>query len=84
MISLHKITKLMPLDDFILKVDFGNEVKLYDDLKPLLKKNVAFQDLKRMPGLYEQAKIDVGGYCIVWNDLLDLSAETIYQNGISA
>ena len=83
MISLHKITKLMPLDDFILKVDFGNEVKLYD-LKPLLKKNVAFQDLERMPGLYEQAKIDVGGYGIVWSDLLDLSAETIYQNGISA
>lgn len=83
MISLHKITELQTLDNYVLLVSFGDEKKSYD-LKPLIAKYDIFQELINVPSLYKQAKIDIGGYGIVWNDMLDLSAETVYQNGIAA
>lgn len=78
----HKITSLAILPDFILLVGFGKEFKQFD-LKPLISKYPAFSALTETPGLYENAAIDVGGYGIVWNDDLDLSAEAVYEKGVA-
>ncbi len=78
----HKITSLATLPDYILLVGFtGNEFKQFD-LKPLMHKYPAFRSLSEIPNLYEQAKIDAGGYGIVWNDDLDISAEGLYEKGV--
>lgn len=79
----HKITSLATLPDFILLVGFQDGEYKQFDLKPYIKKYPAFQSLKNVNGLYEQAKIDVGGFGIVWNDDLDVSAEGIYEKGSS-
>lgn len=79
----HKITSLATLPDFILLVGFQDGEYKQFDLKPYIKKYPAFQSLKNVNGLHEQAKIDVGGFGIVWNDDLDVSAEGIYEKGSS-
>lgn len=79
----HKITSLATLPDFILLVGFQNGEYKRFDLKPYIKKYPAFQSLKNVNGLYERAKIDVGGFGIVWNDDLDVSAEGVYEKGFS-
>ena len=38
--------------------------------------------LTEVAGLYEQVKIDIGGYGLIWNDDLDISADGIYEKGI--
>lgn len=79
----HKITSLAMLPDYILLVGFAcGEFKQFD-LKPLMNKYPPFASLKNVDGLYEQAKIDAGGYGIVWNDDLDISAEGIYEKGVA-
>ena len=47
---------------------------LYYDLKPIINKYLPFKDLVNINGLYKQAKIDVGGYGVIWNDELDISS----------
>lgn len=79
----HKIVSLATLPDFILFVGFSDGEYRKFDLKPYIKKYPAFQSLKDISGLYSTAKIDVGGFGIVWNDDLDISAEGIYEKGIS-
>lgn len=78
----HKITSLATLPDYILLVGFsGGEFKQFD-LKPLMGKYPAFAALENVEGLYRQAKIDAGGYGVMWNDDLDISAEGLYEKGI--
>lgn len=76
-----KITSLATLPDYVLLVGFsGGEYKQFD-LKPLINKYPPFKSLTEVEGLYGQAKIDAGGYGIVWNDDLDISADGIYEKG---
>ena len=78
----HKITSLQIKSDYLLVVGFSNnKVKLFD-LKPYIEKYKPFKQLANQPGLYKTAKIDIGGYGIVWNDELDISAEGIYEKGV--
>ena len=79
----HKITSLAALPDYILLVGFADGEFKQFDLKPLMDKYPPFKTLKDVDGLYEQAKIDAGGYGIVWNDDLDISAEGIYEKGVA-
>ena len=79
----HKITSLAALPDYILLVGFADGEFKQFDLKPLMEKYPPFKTLKDVDGLYEQAKIDAGGYGIVWNDDLDISAEGIYEKGVA-
>lgn len=78
----HKITSLATLPDYILLVGFAKGEFKQFDLKPLMDKYPPFATLKDVDGLYEHAKIDAGGYGIVWNDDLDISAEGIYEKGV--
>lgn len=78
----HKITSLATLPDFVLLVGFQSGEYKQFDLKPYIDKYPPFRSLKDINGLYEQAKIDVGGFGIVWNDDLDVSAEGIYEKGV--
>ena len=77
-----KITSLATLPDYILLVGFTTDEYKKFDVKPLIKKYPPFKALVETEALYEQAKIDVGGYGIVWNDYLDLSADGVYEQGV--
>ena len=54
--------------------------KLYD-MKKLFTDYPVFKSFETTPGLFETAKVDIGGYGIVWNEELDIDAEEVYQNG---
>lgn len=77
-----KITSVATLPDYVLLVGFSTGEFKQFDIKPLINKYPPFKMLTQINGLYEQAKIDVGGYGIVWNDDLDLSADGLYEQGV--
>lgn len=79
----HKITSLATLPDFVLLVGFSDGEFRQFDLKPYIEKYPPFRSLAEINGLYEQAKIDAGGFGIVWNDELDVSAEGVYERGVA-
>ena len=80
----HKVKDIQPLPEFNLLVSFqSGEQKKYD-VKPLFEKWGAFKMLVSTVGLFEQVKVDCGGYGISWNDELDLACNELYYNGVSA
>jgi hypothetical protein len=48
-------------------------------VKPLFEKWTAFQTLSRVSGLFEQVRVDAGGYGISWNEYIDLSCDELYN-----
>ena len=64
-----------------MEVEFQTgEVKSYD-MKNLFEKYPQLEALRNRE-LFLQGKL-MGGYGIVWNDELDIEAETIYEDGVT-
>jgi len=78
----HKVRIINPLPNYSLLVQFENEEKRQYDIRRLVDEQDVFKALFYIPGLFEQVKVDSGGYGISWNDELDLSCNELYYNGI--
>ena len=77
----HKLQGVFPMEDFVLGCKFQNgAIKLYD-IKPLIREISAFAYFTEHPEAFKQVSISPGGYGIIWNDELDLSAEEVWVNG---
>lgn len=68
-------------DNYILAVLFTDGVRTEYDVKPLFEKWEVFNDLKNIRGLFQQVKVDAGGFGISWNDEIDLASEELRING---
>jgi hypothetical protein len=77
----HKVVKVQPLEQFRVDILFEDGTQKKYDVAPLFSKWEAFFALKDIPGLFEQVRIEPGGYAISWNDEIDLSADELWQNG---
>ena len=42
----------------------------------------AFQELKTLPGLFGNVRLDSSRTCVVWNERVDLPSDTIYEYGV--
>ena len=79
----NRITKIFPKPDYLLHAIFMDGTQKLYDVKPLMSEIPDFEDLRQIEGLFEQVRVDVGGYGIVWNSRLDLSSDEIYENGVT-
>lgn len=81
MIMFHKVIKLEFMQDTILELTFqSGEVKRYD-MAALFSKYPQLEALKDRE-LFLSGKL-MGAYGIVWNDELDIEAETVYEDGVT-
>ena len=80
-ILFHKVSEVKPLPDYRLHVYFVNGEKCIYDIKPLFDKWHSFNSLKQIDHLFEQVKVDNGGFGISWNDEIDLACDELYYNG---
>ncbi len=77
----YRVKEVRPLPSYNLLVSFvTGECKRYD-VAPLFEKWDAFRTLLDVNGLFEQVKVDAGGYGISWNDDIDLSCNELWENG---
>lgn len=79
----HKVKEVRPLSDFRLAVLFESGERRNYDVRPLFDKWQTFKALSDIAGLFNQVKVDAGGYGISWNDEIDLSCDELYFNGKS-
>ena len=77
----HKVNNVETLPNYELSVQFAEGITKKYDLKPLFKKWKQFAALKNNEELYENVKVDQGGFGISWNDELDLSCNELFDNG---
>ena len=78
----HKIKTVSALPEYKLSVQFSEGVTKIYDVKSLFDKIPVFADLKDNAQEFFSVSVDVGGYCIVWNDDLDLSFDELWDNGV--
>ena len=77
----YKVKEVQPLPDYNLLVSFTlGECKRYN-VAPLFENWDMFKTLSNVKGLFEQVKVDAGGYGISWNDDIDLSCNELWENG---
>lgn len=77
----YKVTTVEPLSNYRLSVGFDTGEKKQYDVTPLFEKWDIFKSLATIKGLFEQVRVDKGGYGISWNDEIDLSCNELYYNG---
>jgi hypothetical protein len=77
----HHVKEVTPLENYVLLVQFTDGKEKQYDVKPLLKEMAAFEPLMYVHGLFEQVKVDTGGFGISWNDNIDLSCNELYAGG---
>lgn len=46
-----------------------------------IEKIKGYENLKIIPGLFEQVQLDESRTCIFWNDFIDLPSDAIYEYG---
>ena len=78
----YKVKSVKCLDNFILEIVFENNIIKYYDVNNLFEKWTVFKKLKIINGLFEQVKVDNGGYGISWNEEIDLSCNELWENGV--
>lgn len=77
----YKVKEVKPLQNYSLMVQFEDNTKKIYDLNPLFSRWEAFEAILQTTGLFEQVRVDVGGYGISWNDDIDISCNELYNNG---
>lgn len=79
----HKVREIKPCANYELFVVFENGEKKSYNVRPLMDKWDPFDSLVTIQGLFEQVKVDAGGYGVSWNDEIDLSCDELYHHGVS-
>lgn len=80
--AFHKLIAVKVLPGRLLLADFFDGRQTVYNVEKLICEQPEFRDFDTIPGLFEQVRVDVGGYGISWNDKLDLSSEELYINGM--
>lgn len=76
----HKISNLVFLDNCVILVGYKNNEWRKFDMKMLMEKHPEFEALKDET-FFKSAKIDIGGFGIIWDEWLDVSGEGVYEQG---
>ena len=79
----YTVKTVKPLPGYNLLVSFQNGERKQYPIQPLFDNWEAFKTLDSVKGLFEEVKVDIGGYGISWNDEIDLSCDELYNNGIN-
>jgi len=78
---LHKATKIEYRDGTVLELFFRDGCVKQFDMVSMFE---VYPPLRALTdrALFTSGKLSPGGYGIVWNDELDLEAETVYMDGV--
>ena len=77
----HKVKAVNALENYRLSVQFAEGITKIYNVTQLFDKWEAFRYLKDNSSLFSNVQVDVGGYGIIWNDVLDISCDELYTNG---
>ena len=75
------ISEIKVLDERKILVVFRNGIEKIYDVRTLYAQLPQFEIFEDDIVLFEQVRVDTGGYGISWNDELDLSADELWENG---
>ena len=78
---IPRIKSVKPLSQFFLEVIFDDGKKCIYDVEEDIKHIKSYEDLREIPGLFQQVQLDTSRTCVYWNEDIDLPSDTIYEYG---
>lgn len=78
---IPRISSVKPLSSFFLEVIFDDGKKCIYDVEEDIKQIKSYEDLQKIPGLFQQVQLDASRTCVYWNEDIDLPSDTIYEYG---
>ena len=78
---IPRIKTIQPMKDYLLNIIFDDGKNVVYDVKDDIDTLPGYEDLKLIPGLFEQAQLDESRTCVYWNDNIDLPSDMIYEYG---
>lgn len=79
---MNTLQKVVPQDNYKIKAFFHDGKVVLYDMKPILDAIPSFRELKKNESLYHSVSVSPKGDMVVWDEHLNLSADTIYKEGI--
>ena len=79
---MHKVRSVMPCPGMVLSVVFQDGTEKIYNMRQLYGVFPQFKSLEELPDLFNQVRVDAGGYGISWNDELDLACDELWDSGI--
>lgn len=78
---IPRIKSVKPMKNFVLQVVFDDGKGVLYNVEDDIDTIPSYQDLKTIPGLFNQVQLDPSRTCVFWNDMIDLASDTIYEYG---
>lgn len=79
--TFHLIRSLSTKPDMVIVAQFDDGTIKEYDASQLKARHIEFGEFDKNASLFGKARIDAGGFGVVWNENLDLSANEIWANG---
>ena len=79
--EFKKIKFVYPIDNYEIVAIFTDGKKKIFDVKLLMQKYEPFKVFESNMELFLSARVGPGGYAVIWNDELDISADSVYYDG---
>ena len=76
---IPRIASFEPMADYKLLVNFDEGRTVIYDVGDDIRQIEAFEDLKTIPRLFENASLDSSRTCIVRDERINLPSDTIYE-----
>lgn len=76
--SIYLIKDIKLMSDFTIVITFSNKEVRMLDMKPIMEEYPLFHALEEN-NLFKAAKIDLGGFGLVWNEEFSISAGDAYS-----
>ena len=78
---IPRIKSVKPVGQFFLEVVFDDGKKCIYNVEEDINQIKSYENLRDIPGLFQQVGLDTSRTCVYWNDSIDLPSDTIYEYG---
>ena len=78
---IPRIKSVKPVGQFFLEVVFDDGKKCIYNVEEDINQIKSYENLRDIPGLFQQVRLDTSRTCVYWNDNIDLPSDTIYEYG---
>lgn len=78
---IPRIKQVLPLDGFVLFVEFDGGQRVLYDVKEDIASLAEFRVLETEPGLFRNPQLDSSRTCVYWSDRVDLASDTLLEYG---
>ena len=78
---IPRIKNVIPLENFVLFVEFDNGEKVLYDVKEDIEALDDFKILLSQHSLFQNVQLDPSRTCVYWSDRIDIASDTILEYG---